>query len=77
MTPDQDPTQDIEKLFDEANFTGTAFLSGKKPMQSIVNEMRRQLAASLRSYIARRDHTMFNAGAESIKNRKIEVKKDD
>ncbi len=74
MKSNQDPTADIYKMLDDAGLQGPNLLGTKEPFAKIINRVRTQLAMELKSYIVRRDHVMFNAGAESVEAKKIEVR---
>lgn len=59
---------------DEAGLDATKVLTGKTSTAKTVAAIRSQLAARLKSYMARRDAQMFNAGYHAKEPRKIEVK---
>ena len=68
MNLSDDPGADLSEIFDEAHLTGSHMLQGKKSMTTIISEVRNDLNMKLRSYIKRRDHQMFNLGAQKGKN---------
>lgn len=63
-----DPGADLSEIFDEAHLTGSNMLQGTKNMTTIVTAVRNDLNMKLRSYIKRRDHQMYNLGAQKGKD---------
>lgn len=73
MNPKDDPTAELYRILDRAGLDGGTLMNSKKAHSMIVNEIRTKLVMELRSYFTRYGIHQFNAGAKSVKGKKIEV----
>lgn len=63
-----DPSDDIYKIFDDAGLTSAKLFNTKVSAEKIVNKIRTDLHMKLRSRMVQREHQAFNRGVQKGKD---------